>query len=634
MEMPTELWGKEFHIGNIIKRKKNPIIKIMPKEPGTKIYKNGIEITSIKYAGGLESDGWLRMRTDNGTPKAVFISSNKPVSITLFNQSRTEDTINIDPFSIIQIPLEQYQNEIFFTTPSTNNSLEFPTNLVSIIYESTIDGTVPDDMEIGKEEYGRLEWTKIRINSPISGVPFGIASNGKMYFFKSYALPKFGTYKIRANTPIMVYSYGYSNEASYGYPAGSGLVNLEKNLDTLGPIPTYNVECDGSVVNASVEDMPKNNNRSNLSIVCFHNHYSYNYDFNYNDFVPGENNKTNWNLDVKDKSKDAKAVITFGDRAGHDTTVVISYFIRKPAFRNKSLDLGLIRFGHDTLGDIWLLNQSATAPLILNNIFLKYNDRGFELLDANMDVLSFPLILSPLDSVKLMVRFTGVQKGVYSDSIGISDDCTTWMLGYVQAETGKPEISVSDFSFPDTYLQSKVSGQVVIRNQGNYNLIITNYIPPADKAFNIDIQDISVSKPLILVPGQFFTCEATFEPTQEKDYIDSAVFESDASETDSTLILTGKGIIKTGVNENDDKIGYLSIYPNPADGKLVVKFDKLISAYNIKLFDIYGNLVEEKAIEYGRTSLILDVSGLSNGVYFLLLNSVNYTMKSSFIIIR
>ena len=380
--------------------------------------------------------------------------------------------------------------------------------------------------------------------------------------------------------------------------------------------------------------MPKNNNRSNLSIVCFHNHYSYNYDFNYNDFVPGENNKTNWNLDVKDKSKDAKAVITFGDRAGHDTTVVISYFIRKPAFRNKSLDLGLIRFGHDTLGDIWLLNQSATAPLILNNIFLKYNDRGFELLDANMDVLSFPLILSPLDSVKLMVRFTGVQKGVYSDSIGISDDCTTWMLGYVQAETGKPEISVSDFSFPDTYLQSKVSGQVVIRNQGNYNLIITNYIPPADKAFNIDIQDISVSKPLILVPGQFFTCEATFEPTQEKDYIDSAVFESDASETDSTLILTGKGIIKTGVNENDDKIGYLSIYPNPADGKLVVKFDKLISAYNIKLFDIYGNLVEEKAIEYGRTSLILDVSGLSNGVYFLLLNSVNYTMKSSFIIIR
>ena len=38
------------------------------------------------------------------------------------------------------------------------------------------------------------------------------------------------------------------------------------------------------------------------------------------------------------------------------------------------------------------------------------------------------------------------------------------------------------------------------------------------------------------------------------------------------------------IHENDDKIGYLSIYPNPADGKLVVKFDKLISAYNIKTF--------------------------------------------------
>ncbi|TAL67607.1 MAG: T9SS type A sorting domain-containing protein [Bacteroidetes bacterium] len=634
MEMPTELWGKEFHIGPIVKRKKNPVIKIIPKEPGTKIYKNGIEITSIKYAGGLENDGWLRMRTDNGSPKVVFISSDKPVSVTLFNQSRTEDTINIDPFSIIQIPLEQYQKEIFFTTPSTKNSLEFPTNLVSIIYES-IDGNTPDDMEIGKEVNGSFEWTKIRVTSPTTGDPFGTASNGKKYFFKSYSLSNIGTYKIRANTPIMVYSYGYSNEASYGYPASAELVNLEKNLDTLGPIPTYSVECDGSVVNASVEDMPKNDDRSNLSIVCFHNHYSYNYDFNYNEFVPGERNKTNWNLSVKDLSKDARAVITFGDRTGHDTTVEINYFVRKPEFSQESFDLGLVRIGNTETSELRLYNKSPSSELNLNNIFLKCNDKGFELLNDNEDVINFPLVIPPLDSFKMKVKFTGTQQGYFSDSIGISDDCNTWMLGYVQAEAGIPKISVTDFNFPDTRKETKSSGQIQIRNDGNYDLVIKGNKLPTDSAFKIDIQEISTSKPIIIKPNQIFTFEAMFQPTEVRDYIDSVVFISDAnSETDPTAVLTGKGLEAKGVNDAELENNMLSVFPNPADNKLVIRADNSIRPASVKIFDAYGNEISERTFEYGNPSMLLDVSGLSNGIYYMVLNSGKGFFKSSFIVIR
>jgi len=634
MELPTQVWGKEFHVGTINKRKKNPIIKIMAKEEGTKIYKNGVEIASIKYAGGLESDGWLRMRTDNGKPTPVTIRADKPVCITLFNPSRSEDTVNIDPFQMLQIPIEHYQKEVFFTTPSAKNYIEFPTNVINIIYESDDMGTVPDELEFAQESYGKLQWEKVNLTSPAPGSAFIGTSNGRRYYLKQFQLPAYGTYKVRANNPIMVYSYGYSPSASYGYPASAVLVNLEKGLDTLGPVPSYTVECNGTVDNAIIEDYPQNNDRSNLSVVCLQNNSSFNYNFSYISFMPGEKNKTTWNLSVKDKSKDARAVITFGDRTGHDTTIVVNYYVRKPAFRQKSIDLGLIRIGNEELTDIWLLNQSPTAPLILNNIFLKYNDRGFELLDENLDTLSFPMMISPLDSVKIKVRFTGVQKGVYSDSIGVSDDCSTWMLGYVKAETGKPEISVSDFTFPDTYLQNKASGQIVIRNEGNFNLVITDYNPPGDPAFKIDIQVFSETNPLILGPGQYYTIEATFEPTQEKDYIDSAVFVSDAMGTDPATILAGKGVIKVGVEDNDENNHYLSIYPNPADGQLVVRYDKLFSAFNIRIYDIYGNSVEEKTFENGRTSLILDVSGLSNGVYFLLLNSMNGTVKSSFSIMR
>ncbi|MBI5323730.1 MAG: T9SS type A sorting domain-containing protein [Ignavibacteriae bacterium] len=615
MEMPTELWGTEFHICPIYRRKKNPIIKIIPKEGGTKIYKNGVEITSIKYAGGIENDGWLRMRTDDGSPKIVFFSSSKPVCITLFNQSRTEDTINIDPFSIIQIPLEQYQKEIFFTTPSTKNSLEFPTNLLSIIYESTDDGSVPDDLEIGKEVNGEFEWTKIRIISPMSGSPFGVASNGKKYFFKSYSLPSIGAYKIRANTPIMVYLYGYSNEASYGYPASTALVNLEKNSDTLGPVLTYNVECNGSVVDATVEDMPANNNRSNLSVVCFHNHFSYNYDFKYIDFVPGERNKTNWSLDVIDASKDARAVITFGDRAGHDTTIVIDYFIRKPAFSQKSLDLGLIRVGNTEICGIWLHNQSDSMTLNLNNVFLKCNDKGFELLNDNEEALSFPLIIPPLDSFKIKVKFSGTHQGVFSDSIGISDDCNTWMLGYVRAEAGKPKISVSDYKFPDTELNYTSSGQILIRNEGNYNLVITGFQAPSDTAFSIDIKEISTSKPLVIEPGQINTFEAMFLPAEEKDYFDSVVFISDANaDSDPIVSLTGKGIKKIGVNDNEIANNKLFVYHNPADNKLIIQ-QKNDCNSNYEIINILGInvLIGELSGEF----TTINTSQLPDGLYFL-----------------
>ena len=196
------------------------------------------------------------------------------------------------------------------------------------------------------------------------------------------------------------------------------------------------------------------------------------------------------------------------------------------------------------------------------------------------------------------------------------------------------EISLSDFTFTDTYLQAKASGQIVIRNEGNFNLAITDFNPPGDPAFKIVIREISVSNPLVLAPGQFFTFEAAFEPTQEKDYIDSAVFVSDAAETDPTTILSGKGIVRTGVPDDNPNTNYPAIYPNPADDRLVVKFDKLLSVFNVKIFNIYGNNVEEKTVENGRTGLTLDVSKLSNGVYFMLINSMNGTLKSSFSILR
>ena len=61
--------------------------------------------------------------------------------------------------------------------------------------------------------------------------------------------------------------------------------------DSLPPVPVWTVNCDGSVNNATVTDMPDDDNvRSNLSLIYMHTNESYNYTFDYKplDIIPGK----------------------------------------------------------------------------------------------------------------------------------------------------------------------------------------------------------------------------------------------------------------------------------------------------------------------------------------------------------
>ncbi len=637
MELPTQVWGTEYHVAPIQKRKKNPIIKIFPKEENTEIYKNGLDFANIKYPGGIEGDGWLRIRSDAGNPVPVTYRGNKPISITLYNTSRSEDSVDIDPFEMALIPVEQYQNEAYFTTPSAKNYIEFPTNIINIIYESTPDGTVPNDLEIAREDNGKFTWSKVATSSPNPGLPFGVASNGRRYYLKYFNLPSYGSYKLRANNPFMVYAYGYSANSSYGYPASAALRNLEKLSDTLAPVPTWTMDCYGSVSNGLVEDYPRNNDRSYLSIVCFYNSYSYNYDFNYTSFIPGAKEKTNWTLNVKDKSKDARAVITFGDRTGNDTTIVLNYYVRKTDASPTTLNMGLLKIADTALTSTWIFNGSSSSPLILNKVFLKYDDRGFELLDSNMSAFNYPLIIPPLDSMEVNIRFVGKIDGVYSDSVGFSDDCFTWIMTKVSVQVGSPQIKVSDFSFPDTYIGYKSSGQVSIKNEGTNSLHITGFEGPYDSVFTLDIQPITQSNPLVLLPNQSYTFEVMFEPKDEKQYNDSIGFISDASQTDPICYLSGKGILKTGVNEIEDNTFGFKIYPNPADDIIDLSFnnpsdENLI----IRIFDTFGNRIIEEVIKPFDSGLkrTFKTSELTSGVYYMQIITSHGIKSGSFSVVH
>ncbi|TAL67366.1 MAG: hypothetical protein EPN82_15470 [Bacteroidetes bacterium] len=546
MELPTNTWGTEYHVTRIVDRLNNSFIKIFPKESGTKIFRDGIQLTTLQTGGGMENTGWLRMRADVGEPRPVVISGDKPISVTQYNPGQNDDAVFSDPFQLVLTPYEQYQREIVFNTPGIKGGVGFTSNYINLVYRAANDGTIPDDLEFASVQGGAFVWKKINAIDPNPGQQFNKLVNGKKYYSKTISLPGDGVYKIRANDPFAAYAYGFSNFDSYGFPTSVALGDLEKP-DTLPPDPHWILECDGSINGATVEDMPRNNDRSNLSKIILLAEESFNYKMTYKDFIPGEDPATEWKAWVIDKNKDGRAVILFTDRRGNDTIITINYYAVKLTIRPE-LDFGTLPVGAVVEKDAWIINESSQSAVLLDTLALKYNDKGFEVYGINL-----PYLLQPLDSVMIKVKFTATVNGEFQDSVGVGDTCVFNFESLVKAAVGGAVINVTYHDFGDVVVNHTANGQIEIRNYGNIDLVITGYTGPRQPiVFMPDIIAITDTTPLIIKPGDVFTYEVTFLPTAEQRYTDSMFFISNtekANNPDSVGDLFGRGI-KPGLVAN------------------------------------------------------------------------------------
>ncbi|MBI5324944.1 MAG: hypothetical protein HZB41_06695 [Ignavibacteriae bacterium] len=546
MELPTDTWVTEYHGTKILNRVRNSFIKIFPKESGTKIFRDGVQLTTLQTGGGLENTGWLRMRADEGSPRPIVISGDKPISVTQYNPGQNDDNVLSDPFQMILTPWEQYQREIVFNTPGIKGGVGFTSNYVNLVYRAANDGTIPDDLEFASVQGGAFVWKKLNGLDPNPGQQFNVLVNGKKYYSKTITLPGDGVYKIRANDPFAAYAYGFSNFDSYGFPTSVALGDLEKP-DTIPPDPKWKLECDGTIRGATVEDMPRNNDRSNLSKIIIVSEESFNYKMSYKDFMPGEDPATDWEAWVVDKNRDGRAVIIFTDRRGNDTIITINYYAVKLAIR-PNLDFGTLPIGAVVEKDAWIINESSESAVMLDSLALKFNNQGFEVYGINL-----PYLLQPLDSVMIKVKFTATVVGEFEDSVGAGDTCVFNFESRVKAAVGGAIINVTYHDFGDVVVNHTANGQIEIRNHGNIDLIITGYTGPRQPlVFMPELQSFTATNPIIIKPGDVFTYEVTFLPTAEQRYTDSMFFISNTEKInnpDSVGDLFGRGI-KPGLAAN------------------------------------------------------------------------------------
>ncbi len=439
MELPTDTWGRDYLVTPIKNRKNNSILKIFPKEGNTNIYRDSVLIANITNAGGVLGLGYIEIRADDGNPSNVVISGDKQISVTQYNTGQEDDDVASDPFQLVLTPIEQFQKEIIFNTPGIKGGFGFSQNFINIVYETENQSIIPDDLEIGTVLDSQVIWQQINSISSVS-YPFAIEIGGKKYSSVTVQLSGDGVYRIKSNNDFTAYAYGFSDYDSYGFPTSVILADLESG-DAMPPQPIYassnlDKEIDGTVV-----DNPDGSiSSSKLSLVYFNKAKSSNYSFSYSNFMPGINSQTDWKAVVNDLAKDAKAFITFCDKKGNDTTILITYSSPKFNILPSNIDFGVVKPGAVHEKVFYLKNESKDYPVKIVELNFKSNLNNFEITGLNL-----PISLPANDSIPLTMKFTAtdIDNVVYSDSIGISNGDVLIYKGGVKAKV-RNDLGVDD----------------------------------------------------------------------------------------------------------------------------------------------------------------------------------------------
>lgn len=87
----------------------------------------------------------------------------------------------------------------------------------------------------------------------------------------------------------------------------------------------------------------------------------------------------------------------------------------------------------------------------------------------------------------------------------------------------------------------------------------------------------------------------------------------------------------TGINDNFDLTSDIRLYPNPANNQLTLASPSVSVLNNIELFDLQGKSLGLGSFKTGN-KLIFDTSGLTNGLYFIRLNTDEKSIIKKFII--
>lgn len=209
-QYPMSAWGKQYNAVKLKPRnKERDMWRIMARTDGTVVKTRPNVFSNADGIATLDSGQWI----DILTRESFNITATEPVLVGQFMVSQNDphqieaQTVGPDsagtgdPSYIIGVPVEQYRTSYQFLAPS-KYEYDYITVVAPLDATVTLDGEIIPDSEF---------------------FSFGDGSYRAVYRSVSD-----GAHSIRSNKKIGLFSYGYDQYVSYGYPAGLDLKDLSE----------------------------------------------------------------------------------------------------------------------------------------------------------------------------------------------------------------------------------------------------------------------------------------------------------------------------------------------------------------------------------------------------------------------
>lgn len=228
---PSNAWGRNY-ITAPFARKQGDIYRIIVKDPTTVVNLNG----SVINAATLKQNSYY----DFQSSQPNIITADKPILVVQYMTSQSCDAGNIgDPEMVTINPLEQTINNV--SVVSARRDLTPPNTNITVHYLNVLMKTA---------NTGSL---KIDGAAPVSPwVPIPNSSYSYLREDVTTSTQTNPSHNIQADSGFIAIAYGMGNVESYGYNAGTNIVDLNPPVTIQNPFPNLaTVNYSATCVNSS-----------------------------------------------------------------------------------------------------------------------------------------------------------------------------------------------------------------------------------------------------------------------------------------------------------------------------------------------------------------------------------------------
>ncbi|MBS1536242.1 MAG: hypothetical protein JST20_00675 [Bacteroidetes bacterium] len=648
---PISSWGKKYCSIELQRDGKGDFYRAVSSQPNTKVkMKYYDKVTKsllgqrdfvLSKAGDYYQDfnAWVGKGAITGFNGTTVWEADKPILVMQYAYSADWDNgSDFDPFMIVLSPQEQYIRSALVQTPINEN---FVNNFFSYIIEgdtSDAQQTKLKSLTIDGDTVYKSYSQLLKNNIP-----------GTNYYWGRKTLSQ-GVHFVNSNTLFGGYVYGFGTFNSYGWPAPAGTKSLT-NVDTLPPVLTFTKDCGDYTFHATELRNYGPSSADTVQIdqgifdIFIENLVSYNYELKLitsDKIIPlPKITEFDFKLLVKDKTKDAFAVVKALDRVGNYAFDTVRFQAVKLPDMSPSAYLFKVPTADTTLNQTITITNSTQNTISIESLSLK-TAKAFSITSGG---ISQKFDLAPAETYSIIIQYkpTTQNKGITElDSLSITySGCGNPQQ--IISLAGKIITLAVSANPKALYIYTNVVDSahlrtITITNPSEDTVHLRSVSLQQSTVFSVTSGNINSDVPL--APTAKHIIEVQYKPTSasvNKTELDTLHIRGlYASELRIPLlgILTAVGVDE---GTHQSKFG-MTTTPNPADENvLVTVFGNELqrNTVHLRLFDAIGRELTacSAEIEHGKSILLPNVGMLPIGAYRLLATSADGLFISTIMIL-